>query len=98
MAETHSVLLTFIAKPTSLAELETQLRSLETELPKVTGCLAVRVHRHAQTPQRFSVLEDWTSQALHAEHLERVVASGAWENLAAMLLQPPESVVLEPLT
>lgn len=97
MTTSHTVLLTFTVNPGCLEEFQSLLRSIETDLPQVSGCTSVRVLRHEASNATFTVLEDWTSQALHTKHVEGLVASGAWSNIEAMLAEPPAATVLASL-
>lgn len=97
MTTTHTVLLTFTAKPECLDAFQSLLRSIETDLPQVGGCTSVRVLRHEANEVTFTILEDWTSQALHTEHVEGLVASGAWADIEDMLAGPPVAAVLASL-
>lgn len=47
------------------------------------------VLRGMEAPHQFVLIERWESKALHQEHFDRIVASGDWRNIRAMLNKEP---------
>ena len=53
------------------------------------GFVSAAVYRHADDPRVFILVEAWQSRAQHEAHFERIVASGAWPDILAMLRVEP---------
>ena len=94
MQENHIVTVTFKPKSDQQTAFETVLQSVKTELPKVEGCLGVRVLKHQNDPSTFLLIEDWKTAELHNAHITRLIESGEWAALEQMLSEPPSSNVL----
>ncbi|MDZ7939343.1 MAG: antibiotic biosynthesis monooxygenase [Rhodoferax sp.] len=85
------VIVTFEARPESTTPLSALLSQVRQQLPLVDGCKSVRVLIRRDAPQVFTLVEDWQSTAQHQKHLATVVASGAWDTIAALLAADPVS-------
>ena len=53
------------------------------------GFVSADVYRNVDDPLNFTLVELWESRALHGAHYDRIVASGDWANILAMLTQEP---------
>ncbi|WP_259780874.1 putative quinol monooxygenase [Aestuariispira ectoiniformans] len=95
---THSQFLkvVFDVLPSSREAFIGLLESVQADLPTVPGCLGVRIFAHDDTPNRFTLIEEWDDRDLHQTHINGMVKSGAWTKIEAMLSQPPESQYLTP--
>ena len=47
------------------------------------------VYRDADDPLTFTLIERWESRAFHRAHYDRIVESGDWANILAMLTETP---------
>ena len=47
------------------------------------------VYRDADDPLTFTLIEKWESRDLHRAHYDRIVESGDWANILAMLTETP---------
>lgn len=47
------------------------------------------VYRDEDEPLTFTLIEKWESRALHRAHYDRIVESGDWANILAMLTEKP---------
>lgn len=94
MTSTHIVAVTFKPKPEHLETFARAMQSVKTDLPTVSGCESVRVMKHRGDPSVFLLIEDWKNAELHAAHLARLAASGAWAELEQLLSEKPSSIVL----
>ena len=83
--------ITFQAKPECVAAFAGLLDQVRRELPQAPGCNGVRVFRHHDRPECFTLLETWTSEQAHRAQVERAVASGAWAHIASHLAGDPVS-------
>ncbi len=54
------------------------------------GFVSAVVYRNIDDPLNFTLIEHWESRALHGAHYDRIVESGDWANILAMLTQDPE--------
>ena len=86
-----NVIISFLAREDKVEEFESLMGSVKSTLPEVHGCSEVKIFRDLEQPCAFTLVETWSSQALHAEHLDQLVASGAWEHISQLLQTPPTS-------
>lgn len=86
-----NVLVIFETKPESTTIFAALLTSISNELPNVSGCIHALARVCTENPQRFIIFEEWESQDAHAVHIAKVVASGAWEDIAKHLTSAPVS-------
>lgn len=86
-----NVIITFETKPESAAGFSALLEQVKRDLPRVSGCRGVRVFAGASDACLFTLLEEWDTTAAHQAHIAGVVASGAWEGIAAHLVREPVS-------
>jgi quinol monooxygenase YgiN len=94
MTNPYILTVTFQPKPEHLAAFAELMDSVKNELPKVEGCLNLRILRQDQGPTTFLLIEDWQSAELHDAQIARLVASGDWAAIEAMLRCPPITTVL----
>jgi quinol monooxygenase YgiN len=67
-ASTVSLLPVFVAKPERRSELLEHLVALEHASRADAGCLAYRVFRDTDRPDRFVLIEEWTDRAALEAH------------------------------
>lgn len=91
------IIITFEARADSAIQLSEMLAQVRQQLPLVDGCKSVRVLTRQDAPHKFTLVEDWDSSTQHQRHLENVIASGAWEKIAALLVANPVSHVYQDL-
>ena len=53
------------------------------------GFVSAVAYRNVDDPLNFTLVEQWESRALHGAHYDRIVESGDWANILAMLTQEP---------
>ncbi|WP_193367015.1 putative quinol monooxygenase [Pelagibius marinus] len=97
MTAKHVVIVTFEPEAGSADEFHRLMQSVKADLPKVKGCDSVLVLRHGSAETQYTLVEEWQDAALHSAHLERMVSSGAWAKLEALLSAPPCSDFYVPL-
>lgn len=85
------VIITFETKPEASLPFAALLDQVQQDLPRVNGCKGVRVFSGSESPCVFTLLEHWDSEAAHQAHIATVVASGAWDSIAAHLARDPVS-------
>jgi len=85
------VIITFETKPEASSPFTALLDQVQLDLPRVNGCKGVRVFSRSDSPCMFTLLEHWDSEAAHQAHIAQVVASGAWDSIAAHLAKDPVS-------
>lgn len=88
---TIKVIITFETKPESSTQFAALLKQISHDLPKVSGCQGIRIFETNNQPHLFTLLEDWDSVAAHQIHIDKVVSSGAWANIAVHLAKDPVS-------
>lgn len=86
-----NVLVIFETKPEATQSFAALLKNISKDLLAVDGCHQAHAKVCADNPQRFMILESWTSKAAHTTHIDKVVASGAWENIDRHLSAAPVS-------
>lgn len=86
-----NVVVTFETKPEATQTFAELLQNISKELPKIDGCHHAHVTVCVDNPQRFMILESWQSKDVHAAHLNKVIASGVWEQIAVHLSATPVS-------
>lgn len=86
-----NVLVTFETKPESTQTFAELLKNISNDLPNVDGCHHAQAKVCADNPHRFMMLESWQSKEVHAAHLNKIIASGAWEKIALHLSAAPVS-------
>ena len=67
------------------------MRQVQSSLPQVAGCNAVRIFHGTNDEHVFVLVETWESEQAHRAHIENVVRSGAWDHLRAHLTRDPVS-------
>lgn len=85
------VVVTFEVKPQSSSEFTALLEAVQRDLPRVRGCLGVRVFASLEDPCVWTLLEDWDSVEAHQVHIDHLIASGAWDQVVTHLAKPPVS-------
>ena len=86
-----NVIITFKAKPEKLVEFKEILKSVKSDLPTISGCEGVQIFSDIKNPNTFTLVESWSSEEAHKEHIRGVVESGVWEAIASHLECDPES-------
>jgi quinol monooxygenase YgiN len=86
-----NVIIKFKAKPEKLLDFKKILESVKLDLPTVCGCEGVQIFCDTKNPNTFTLVETWDSEKSHKKHIEGVIESGAWEDLALHLECDPES-------
>ena len=85
------LIVSFVVRQQRLASFRTLLDGVKRDLPKVPGCVAVRVFNQSDRQHIFVVVEHWQSQEHHRAHLEHLVHSGGWEHISSHLEAAPVS-------
>jgi quinol monooxygenase YgiN len=86
-----NVIVMFKSKPEKVAAFAALMAAVKNELPKVEGCIAVRIFNDRHNPCEFVLVETWASEAAHKQHIDRVVSSGGWDHIASHLADGPIS-------
>ena len=89
--------ISFTALPEKQAEFHRVVTGVQSALPNVSGCLQVMVFGHEESPNQFSILETWDSQAAHQNHVEELQSSGKWDEIRALLTSDPKGMYLHSL-
>lgn len=87
-----TLLVTLVAKPESIAEIERVLEEVKSYLPKVDGCESVRICRALDDPTTFTLIEEWTSRADHETYQRGVAEAGGWGHFTRHLVGDAVSV------
>ena len=87
-ATTH-LLIRFEAKQEHLAEFAAIMRTVERDMAAEPGFESAVVYQDSDDPRVFMLVEVWQSRRSHEAHFERIVASGDWANILAMLRSDP---------
>ena len=85
------VIVTFETKPELASSFASLLERVRQDLPQVNGCRGVQIFTGTGDAPLFTLLEEWDSAECHQHHIAGVVASGAWEEIAAHLAKDPQS-------
>lgn len=88
MSNIH-VLVTFETKPENAQAFSTILSRISKALTSISGCAQAKASVCKDNPSRFMIFEEWQSQDAHKAHIETVVASGAWDEIAMHLAAVP---------
>lgn len=83
-------IITFQAKPETEKEFLALMLQVQKTLPDVEGCVGVQVFRQAEHSSIFTLVESWTDMAAHQANSRKLVASGVWDNIVAMLAVEPD--------
>lgn len=86
-----NVIVTFETRPECAASFSALLEQVRHDLPQVSGCRGVQVFDGAGEASLFTLVEQWDTEAAHQAHIGHVIASGAWERIAAQLARDPVS-------
>lgn len=84
------VIISFKPKASEHQNFSEIMNSVKTTLPKVDACISVEIYENCDQTQ-FTVIENWLSQEQHQQHIDKLIADGTWESIAAMLELDPES-------
>ncbi len=90
-----TLLVTLVARPESLAEIERTLEEVKSYLPEVEGCESLRICRALDDPTTFTLIEGWSSRAAHETYQRGVAEAGGWGHFTKHLAQEPLSVYYE---
>jgi len=85
------------AIPGKEAELEAALRACVTPTHKEAGCLTYALHRGADDPTAFALIERWTSREALDAHLRLPHVAALFTALPMLVAEPPEILVLNAL-
>lgn len=87
-----TLLVTLVARPESIAEIERTLEDVKDYLPKVDGCESVRICRGLDDPALFTLIESWSSRAQHEAYQRGVAEAGGWGHFTRHLVGDAVSV------
>jgi len=85
------VIVSFNVKNNMQLAFVTLMDSVKEDLPNVEGCLGVDIYRSLSSLNRFTLVEEWQTQALHQKHLAKLSDDGTWEFISGHLSENPES-------
>ncbi len=94
MTTYHTVIVTFRAKPDRSEDFRATMKSVGTDLPKIAGCIGVRVFQDTANAHGYTLVEEWETQQMHSDHIDNLVASGGWASIEEMLSEPPETLIV----
>lgn len=80
-----NLIITFETKPELSTQFHALLKQAQKDLPSVEGCNHVRLFAASDNPNLFTLVENWDSKQAHQAHINNVIASGAWDAIAAHL-------------
>ncbi|MBL1277547.1 MAG: antibiotic biosynthesis monooxygenase [Ectothiorhodospiraceae bacterium] len=89
------VIVNFNVKSDKAAEFVSILNNVKSELPKVEGCLGVKIFRNTSLMNKFTLVETWESKQHHQNHLSTLTEDGTWEFISSHLSIDPESSYFE---
>jgi quinol monooxygenase YgiN len=92
-----NVIITFTTKPEKQAAFKEMLNQVRRDLPTVEGCKGVEVFNGIHDPCVFTLVETWTSEAAHKQHLEKIVNAGLWSQVEAHLACDAQSTYYRPM-
>ncbi len=78
------------AKPGKEAEVRRELMSLVAPSRRDPGCLNYDLHQAADNPALFMFHENWTSQALLDQHLQKPDLQAVLGRVVQMSAEPPQ--------
>lgn len=81
----------FETKPESTHVFAKLIKLASQQLPNIQGCLHATAKVCEHNPNQFLILEHWESKEAHVTHLNHLINSGAWEELAQHLSTDPVS-------
>jgi quinol monooxygenase YgiN len=84
-----TVLLEVVAKPESINELITTLKTILPDTRSYDGCIDLKVKLNQDNPLNIILNETWDSRAHYEKYLAWRGKTGALEALGAMLSQAP---------
>lgn len=90
-----TLLVTLVAKPSSMDEIARVMTEVKDYLPKVAGCESVRIVRDLDEPARFTLIESWSSRQEHEAYQRGVAESGGWGHILEHLAADPVSTYYE---
>ena len=86
-----NLVITFNVKETSVEAFQELLDSVKADLPNVEGFNSIQVYHSLANPTVFTLVENWESASYHQEHVDNLVESGVWNQVAEMLEKDPDS-------
>ena len=86
-----TVVITFTARLEKLDAFRRILAGVKSDLPKAPGCAGVQVLSKLDDPCSFTLVETWETAEAHRAHVDRLIASGAWKDVASHLAWEPAS-------
>jgi quinol monooxygenase YgiN len=91
-----NLFVTFKSLPEKRQEVAGMLGQARAGLSEVPGCLGARLFADANGEPVFTLLERWTSQQAHREHIAKVVQTSGWNALKSLLeIEPTSRYFLE---
>ena len=84
------------AKKGSEKDLESALRACVTETHKEKGCIRYTLHRGAEDPTLFVVVERWASREDHEAHMKTPHVAALFAAVPSLVAEAPEILVLAP--
>ena len=83
------------AKPGSEEELKKQLEAIIEPTRSEKGCLSYVLHRGADDPHLFVIIEKWESREALKQHMTKPYILGLFLSLPGLVAGQPEISVLE---
>ena len=84
------LIINFDVRPEKQAEFEEIMQGVSVSMQSEDGFEEAFVFLDGDNPNRFTLIERWTSRSLHHEHYERIVKSGDWAHILSLLKAEPE--------
>ncbi len=84
-----SFIIKFEVKENMKAAFSNIMSDVRLNLPESKGCIGVDIHRGSENESSYILVEKWESRECHEKHVEGLVNSGEWENIARLLSEEP---------
>lgn len=84
------LIIDFDVLPQSRGQFEQLMAGVKNAMSSEEGFEDANVFFDADAPNRFILIERWTTRELHRQHYDRIVASGEWSGILAMLKAAPK--------
>jgi|GEM_PF-1695432 len=89
-AEAALLKIEFHVKDEHLASFMDIMAGVDKDMQSEPGFIEARVMIHQDDRHRITLLETWQSRALHQQHFDAIVASGAWQHILSMQASAPQ--------
>lgn len=86
-----NVIISFDVKSGNEEKFQQVLASVKESLPQVSGCHDVEIFSDESDSSKFTLVETWDSKEAHQAHISKVVESGDWAAIEALLEAQPSS-------